>query len=230
MQIGEHENKFILPNYRSSVVRNFLARQCSPDPSYAEGIVSSIYFDTQDGAMLGEKLNSDFQKTKIRLRWYSSIKTQEPYSELYLEIKVKIGSARKKKRHLLPLKSSWAIFQPLHNSCYFQINKLLLTHGIYFGQPLFPVIQINYRRSRYIDSLSGARLSIDSDIHVGRINNRQMTGYSNKTPLKYAVFEHKSRVTKLPDWLHRVNTIGDCRKSSFSKYSMCIAHLQERQN
>ncbi len=224
LQIGEHETKFSFPNYRSRVVRQYLGKFCSPDPLYPEGIISSIYFDTREFLMLEEKLGSDFLKIKVRLRWYSSVNTKESYPALFLEIKKKIGSARKKVRFKLDFNSDWVLSRPLHDPCFLHINKLISTQGEHFKQPLYPVFQINYRRSRYIDSLSGARLSIDSDIHVARING-QMINSMNKTPLKEAVFEHKSGSHNLPDWLSQVNTIGNCKKGSFSKYSECYAHL-----
>lgn len=225
MQIGEHETKFIFPNFRSNIVRQYLSKQCSPDPLHAEGIISSIYFDTRDEMMLGEKQNSDFSKIKIRLRWYSSTMTNRQGDALFLEVKRKVGSARQKKRFLMPNKSDWASSQSLCDPGYFCINSLLASKGIHLNQPVFPILQINYRRSRYNDPLSAARLSLDSDINVSRINT-QMLGELDQRRLQYAVFEHKCSNSALPDWLHMVNTIADSRKSSFSKYGMCIEYLR----
>jgi len=189
-------------------------------------MISSIYFDTYDEMMLGEKQNSDFKKIKIRLRWYSSLTTHKSGDALYLEVKRKTGRARQKERYLLPYKSDWAASKFLCDSKYFSINNLLTAKGIYLNQAVFPVLQIDYRRSRYNDTLSAARLSIDSDIRVSRINPR-MIGRLDRTPLKYAVFEHKGRNDSLPDWLYMVNTIAVGSKNSFSKYSRCIEHLRE---
>ena len=43
------------------------------DGAYSSNIVSSLYYDTRDRRGLYEKLNSDFLKLKVRLRWYTEL-------------------------------------------------------------------------------------------------------------------------------------------------------------
>ncbi len=224
MQIGEHETKYVLHNNRADILRRWLAKKCLPDPEYHEGKISSIYFDTKDFRMLGEKLSSDYLKTKVRLRWYSGIDSGEPFSATFLEIKNKIGSARVKIRDRLDIDSEWVLSRPLHNHEYLVINRKVAEQGVIFKGTLYPAFQINYCRSRFVEPLTGARLAVDSNIHVTRIN-RQMVNRENFAPLPDAVFELKSQSGILPDWLHQVNALG-CRKGSFSKYSACYAQLQ----
>ncbi len=224
MQIGEHETKYVLHNNRADILRRWLAQKCLPDPDYHEGKISSIYFDTKDFRMLGEKLSSDYLKTKVRLRWYSNIDSGEPFSATFLEIKNKIGSARVKIRDRLDIDSKWVLSCQLHNPKYLVINRRVAELGAIFRQTLYPAFQINYCRSRFVEPLTGARLAVDGNIHVTRIN-RQMVNRENFAPLPEAVFELKSKYGTLPDWLHQVNALG-CRKGSFSKYSACYAQLQ----
>jgi hypothetical protein len=94
----EHETKYVFPNSRAAILRRFLSMKCIPDGDYAEGLISSIYFDTSHLELLDEKLNSDFLKVKVRLRWYSSVTSGLPYPPVFLEVKRKIGSARRKAR------------------------------------------------------------------------------------------------------------------------------------
>jgi hypothetical protein len=223
-QIGEHEVKFILDNSRSRTLTEYVSKVCRPDPLYPEGIVSSIYFDTRDFLFLGEKLSSDFLKAKVRFRWYSSVNTGESFPNLFLEVKRKIGSAREKYRKNIDMSSSWVQKRSLHCPDYHIVNEMLLRHGQRFNQNVYPILQINYRRSRFIDSLSGARLSVDRDINVSRTNRNMVRG-CKRTLLKTAVFEFKSSSHVLPDWLGNVIAIGDCKKDAFSKYSECYAHL-----
>lgn len=224
MQIGEHETKYVLHNNRADKLRLWLAKKCLPDPEYHEGKVSSIYFDTKDFRMLSEKLSSDYLKTKVRLRWYSSIDSGEPFPATFLEIKKKIGSARVKIRDRLDIDSEWVLSRPLHNHEYLVINRKVAEQGVIFNGTLYPAFQINYCRSRFVEPLTGARLAVDSNIHVTRIN-RQMVNRENFAPLPDAVFELKNQSGILPDWLHQVNALG-CRKGSFSKFSTCYAQLQ----
>lgn len=65
-----HEIKLELASGRAGAVAAFLAAYCRPDPEHPGGRVSTIYYDTPELCLLGEKTNSDFLKTKVRLRWY----------------------------------------------------------------------------------------------------------------------------------------------------------------
>lgn len=226
VQIGEHETKFVLPNCRATIVRSWLNKRLIPDPDFAEGCVSSIYFDTQHFEMLSEKLNSFYLKAKVRLRWYSSLSTAIPFPVTFLEVKNKIGSARRKKRIQMNFESNWVLAHPLEDPKYLMINGLLKKHGNLRKQTLRPAFQLDYRRMRYIDPLTGARLSLDSDIHVSRVNRCMVRGTNNR-PLSHAVFEYKNKTTDLPDWLNQIIALGECRKGAFSKYSECYAHIHQ---
>lgn len=221
----EHETKYVFPNIRAPILRQFLARRYELDGEYASGLISSIYFDTDHLALLDEKLNSDYLKTKVRLRWYSSDQTRTPYPSVFLEVKRKVGSARRKVRYPFDLNSDWVLARPLHDPAFLQINTILAKRGEQFGQTLFPILQINYHRTRYYDPLTGSRLAVDSDINVSRINGR-MINQPNGTSLKEAVFECKNHTQDLPDWLIQVNTLANCRKDSFSKYAACYLHAR----
>ena len=75
---GDHEIKLVLPNRAARSLVRWLRSRCWPDPLYPAATVSSIYYDTPDWRLLREKVNSDFLKTKVRLRWYSDIDGAEP--------------------------------------------------------------------------------------------------------------------------------------------------------
>ena len=223
-QIGEHETKFTLANWRTAVLWSWLSRRCLPDPEFSEGLVSSIYFDTAGFDMLDEKHNSTYLKTKVRLRWYSSITDRKPFPTTFLEVKKKVGSARIKRRIKMNFGSDAVLSHDLGNTFYLAMNRLLQEHGFHFNTPLYPAFQINYRRSRYIDPISGARLSLDRDINASRVN-RKMVSQVNGKVLDEAVFEFKEKTGMLPDWLSQVTALSECRKGSFSKYSACYAQL-----
>lgn len=222
-QIGEHESKFVLPNRRARILSSWLSKRCRPDPLFPVGIVSSIYFDTKDWRLLEEKLNSDHLKTKVRLRWYSDVQTGKNLPTTFLEIKYKIGSARKKLRINTTINSSEMLATRLEEPSLLQIPRLTLEHGVVLPMTLHPAFQLNYIRHRFVDPLTGARLAVDSNIHISRVNNR-MIQTCNPTCLQEAVFELKYKNSTLPDWLHQLTALG-CRKSSFSKYSNCYCHL-----
>ncbi|BDD85872.1 VTC domain-containing protein [Desulfofustis limnaeus] len=217
---AEYEIKYILANERARSLRHYLAKRYCADGAYAAGYISSIYFDTADLSLLDEKLNSDYLKIKVRLRWYGSTPAAPPAPPFFLEVKRKIGSTRKKTRKCF-VDGSETLLQPLHHPDFFKFATILGEAGEYFGKPLFPVLQISYYRTRYIDPCSGTRFAVDSDIHVPRIN-RRFVSRCNGQPLPTAVFECKGHSPLLPDWLTHINALADCRKDAFSKYAACL--------
>lgn len=225
-QIGEHETKFVLSNRRTASMNGWLSKRCEVDPAFPRGIVSSIYFDTADWKFLGEKLNSDHLKTKVRLRWYGNPETADIYPDSFLECKYKIGSARKKFRVKTGVDAGVLQKMRLENLELMKIPAMTHNFGVLLPLPLFPVFQINYIRHRYVDPFTGARLAMDSDIHVSRVNHRMVQG-GNRTCLPDAVFEVKMASPSLPDWLHQMTAFG-CRKNSFSKYLNCYCHVTRR--
>ncbi|WP_163340866.1 VTC domain-containing protein [Desulfopila sp. IMCC35008] len=224
-QIGEHETKFVFDNCRAKILRQWLATRCEPDPQYHEGIISSIYFDTRDFIYLHEKLSSDYLKTKVRLRWYSSFRQNSTYPSLFLEVKHKVGSARKKIRKQLPQGSTWVTENKLDSLEFHQVRDIMADSGILITKPLLPVFQITYTRTRYVEPFNGARISVDSDIHVPRCNPTLIPEHRTSR-LTTAVFEYKNLSGSLPDYLHPLIALADCRKSSFSKYSTCYAQVK----
>ena len=70
---AEHEVKYVTSCIRANEALFWLNKTCKPDPLYPRSIVNSIYFDTLDFKALNEKINSDFIKTKFRIRWYENI-------------------------------------------------------------------------------------------------------------------------------------------------------------
>ena len=61
----------------------------------------TVYYDTPRLALLGEKIGSDFLKTKVRVRWYAG-RDGRPGDALFAEAKFRVGSQRRKVRHRLP--------------------------------------------------------------------------------------------------------------------------------
>jgi len=225
-QIGEHETKFVLPNNRSHIIISWLQKKCLPDPQFAVGKVSSIYYDSRDWVSLGEKLNSDYLKTKVRLRWYSDSNTDTLFPPVFLEIKSKIGSARKKVRIETGIESRKIVSTPLNNFKFLSFPDLAREKGISFEKTLFPTFQLNYDRHRFIDPMSGSRLCVDRNIHVSRVNPI-MINRTNPAFLKDGVFELKGKNGELPDWLHQLTSLG-CRRGAFSKYSCCYQQLKRK--
>lgn len=225
--IGEHESKYVFPRYLAPKLDSWLRSRCLSDPDYPIGTISSIYYDTSNWSLLHEKLNSDFLKAKIRLRWYSNIDNGQVLPNNYLEIKFKVGSSRHKYRLATGLPSDWIATASLSSSTLIELPRLLQQQGFLIPGLLYPTIQIDYTRLRFVDPLSGARLSVDHSIRVTRCNPL-MLARSRPQPLDVGVFELKEKSGRLPDWLHQLSAFG-CRRTAFSKYSACWQQVTNQQ-
>jgi hypothetical protein len=226
-QIGEHETKFVIANRLTHKLVSWLRDRCILDPEYPVGKISSIYFDTRDWALLREKINSDYLKTKVRLRWYSDATTGKPWPKSYIEVKLKVGSSRQKIRILSDLDAQWVAQASLADAAFLHIPRFLRQQGVVLPGALYPALQVDYTRIRFVDPLSGARLCVDYNIHAARCH-LAMLNRLRTYPLENAVFELKEKAGLLPDWLHQVAAFG-CRRGAFSKFSACYQQATSTQ-
>ena len=71
-RVSASSNSRSLPDSRH-LARRRLDSVCRRDPEFPAAVVWTIYYDTPAFASLGEKINSDYLKRKIRVRWYSDL-------------------------------------------------------------------------------------------------------------------------------------------------------------
>ena len=62
-----------MPAAHATPLASWLAAVCHPERAYPPARVVTVYFDTPDLALLGEKIDSDYLKTKVRVRWYAPL-------------------------------------------------------------------------------------------------------------------------------------------------------------
>jgi len=224
-QLG-NEIKYLIGNRRSGPVLQWLICNCRPDRQFPAGMVNSIYFDTRDWQSLGEKINSDYLKTKIRLRWYADIDGRRPNDRSFAEVKYKIGSKRHKIRVSAPFSGAELAGMDLQNPVLLQIPQLVKSLGIRLHHTYFPVYRIAYKRYRFLEPLYGGRICFDTDIRIPRVN---IMAIARQYPLalQTAVFEYKGVFAELPHSLFPLMKLG-LRKASFSKYGACYQKLKGR--
>ena len=220
---GQFETKYVFNNFTTAKVISWLSSRCGQDPGFPCGIVSSTYFDTRNWKYLNEKVNSDYLKTKVRLRRYYCLDGNKQGDKSFLEIKFRTGSKRKKIR--IERDYDWLLNTPLESLDFMSVSDALIKEGIFLRDMIFPVFQIQYKRRRFIDPVTGMRLSVDYDIHVPRIN-RMMVKKTNPFTLDHSVFEVKGNDFVLPDNLQQLTAFG-CRKQSFSKFYACYNNLMQ---
>ncbi len=220
---NRNEIKYLIGNHRSIPVLQWLKCNCRPDPQYPTGTVNSIYFDTRDWRSLGEKINSDYLKTKIRLRWYAKIDGSRPNEQSFAEIKYKIGYKRQKRRITAPFSGTELARMDLQNPELLRIPQLLKSHGVHLQRSYFPVYHIAYKRFRFLEPLHGGRICFDKDIRVPQVNYMAVAR-QYPLALQTAVFEYKGESAELPCSLLPLMKLG-FRKASFSKYGACFQKL-----
>ena len=215
------EAKFALAEGRAGAALALLCQQCRPGAKHPANVVSSLYYDTRDRRSLYEKLNSNFLKTKFRLRWYRDLDGHFSTPGSFFEIKQRVGTARNKRRIAAPFDASWLDGASLAEPALARTAELLRAHGVH-TPPLVPVFVLRYERHRFLEPSSGLRINLDRRITVAR-SHPHVTGPRFRAALAQAVLEVKgARAEELPRPLWLALRLG-CRLGSFSKYATCYA-------
>ena len=218
----ERELNFTMPAGRVHLARQRLQSLCRRDPEFPSAIVWTIYYDTPALVSLGEKLNSDYLKRKIRVRWYSDLAGRAS-GPVFVEAKMRVGTRRLKARARLPYPAedvaSWDLNDPRLQSA----PLLLRADGILAQHGWQPMMQIRYRRDRFIEPLTNSRVSLDADISAAAVNPR-FVPVADSSPIATAVLEVKGRGDELPVVLRPLLALG-LHKRSFSKFLVLYAHM-----
>lgn len=218
------ELKFIFTAKRASRIIHWLDTVLRPDPEHPVSTISSIYFDTHGLHCVDEKLNSDYLKSKYRLRWYRDAgQPPEPGDPVYAEAKFRTGGTRRKLRAPAPFDAPTLADIALEDPKLLEFNRLLRNLGAIPHQTLLPSLVVQYERRRYIDGVSGARICVDTAIRAPRVN-RLLLPCAPPGMLETAVFELKGGCLDLPPHLYTLTDLG-CRRASWSKYAACYQKL-----
>lgn len=225
---GEFELKYTFDNMTKTALESWLRVNCKQDPSYPESRVHSIYLETSLAESYQEKANSDFFKTKYRVRWYEN-RHGQPFLEgptvpVFLENKMKIGSKRLKNRWVVDEDFDNLKTQSLNSTFHSKWYKLFLEFKDEIIPNLHPFIQISYTRKRFIDSITNTRLSLDFDIRVEKTNSILLPP-PHRIALPIGVFEVKSKSNCPPQSLAYLTT-NLVKKANFSKYGECVSSVE----
>ena len=213
----ERELKFVIAEGRGVLARRLLEALCRPDPEYPAAVVWTLYYDTADLRLLGDKIASDYLKTKVRLRWYGDLDGHTAGERSFLEVKSRVGSVRSKARVETPLTASELRQARMDDPALIDVLQLLRPLGLTVPMGLRPALLIRYHRHRYLEALSGARVSLDTAIHAPRADQRVLR-HNYPVALPAAVLEVKGPSDELPRALRPLLHLG-ARRLAFSKYA-----------
>jgi hypothetical protein len=220
----DRELKYVLPLSRAVLACRWLDAVCRRDSQFPEADVWTVYFDTADQSSLEEKLNSDYLKTKVRVRWYAA-PGQTGEGPVFVEAKFRVGSRRDKVRLPLGIPAGVLAGLDFHDPVFQEARRLLATVGLILNPRWQPTLLLRYRRVRLTESFSGTRVNLDGNITVLRVNHRHLFP-SHRRPLPVAVVEVKGQSDDLPVRLRSLLRLG-ARKQAFSKYAAAYPHVQK---
>jgi hypothetical protein len=218
------EQKYLFAEQREKIIFDWLRYCCMPDSQYYFSEVFSIYYDTPRLDLYYEKRNSDYIKTKVRLRWYTAWLNGDGDCEVpcYLEVKRKYGIRRSKKRIALTMAKKNLFQAPFSDATIRDLPKRV--HELSYDPPgiLVPILVVNYRRYRFFDQASGSRIALDTQIQCSNANALFLTGFP-PVHLRVGVLEIKGNLNNPLKSLTAVRPY--LTKDSFSKYARCCEEL-----
>ena len=221
------ERKFYLPPGRVDLAYAALRQACRADASYPEGRVTSLYFDTFDLESYYASASGDWERHKVRLRWYGE-GDEETSAAVFLERKTRQGMSSTKQRRMFSAPAERLRQARLSTGVIDRrtLVDTLAEMGHHAGERLRPIVAVSYRRRRLVEMLTGVRVSIDSEI-TSTLVAEDIGAGAFDVRLPGGVLEVKGPDTELPPSLRRIGML-DTGWSRFSKYCQCLGtHLFE---
>jgi hypothetical protein len=218
----EHELKYIVPATVTRPLLAWLPSVCLRDTAYPPAAVHSVYYDTPGLALLGEKMDSDYVKAKVRVRWYADLHGR-PGPGVFAELKGRIGNRRVKTRVALPIDGATAASRPLHDRAWIEWLRPLTESSGLLPASLAPVLSLRYVRHRFTDPRTTSRLTLDEAIDVDRVNPQRLHGRATGR-LAESIVEYKGRHADVPAHLAALLRFH-ARRSAYSKYLACWQHV-----
>jgi hypothetical protein len=214
----ELETKYLVPLSAAPLLLSWVQTVCLPDRSVPPGRVHTVYFDTPALTLLGEKIDSDYLKTKVRIRWYSDLHGR-PGPAVFAEVKLRVGNRRAKIRVALQVSIEDVVTRPLDDPMWTAWLRPVRELVPQLPAALEPLLRLDYIRHRLLDVAGRARVTLDERIFADGLNPRRLHGRIPAT-IPWAVFEYKSSSGELPARLSPITRFG-ARRGSISKYLAC---------
>lgn len=211
-----------MPEARVAPMRQLLNGLCRPDVVHRPARVVTVYCDTPDLKGLDEKINSDYLKTKVRIRWYASL-DGAVMNAAFAECKYRVGSTRRKLRASLAIPAARIAGWPLESGEWGAAFGALRAVGVDVPRDVAPVLRLWYVRERFRDVFGGGRVTLDTRLTVDAVSHSRLgAGLTGTFP--GGVVEHKSTSSDLPAHLEPIIRMG-AREGSFSKYLAGYVHV-----
>ncbi len=222
------EIKFILNEDQYYSLNSVLGEYMNPDAFCVDGKeygIYNVYYDTADNYLIRESLEKPYYKEKLRLRSYYSPASED--SNVYLEMKKKIGGIVTKRRISLTLAQANAfIFEgeipDLSHGSKAYIQTQVLNELVVFlkNYPVTPRQYISYQRSAYFGKDDDSfRLTFDRAITQRRFDVSLSKPNYGSQVLDPGLYLMEVKIgNSMPIWLAKKLGEMGVYKTSFSKY------------
>ncbi|MFA5316311.1 MAG: VTC domain-containing protein [Dehalococcoidales bacterium] len=222
------ERKYYLAPGKVGLAYGLLQHICLSASEYPSEQINSLYFDTADLDQYERSSSGDFQKDKVRIRWYGEDKDMNEVQTIFIEVKSRQGFTGTKQRLKLLVPAKDLAIDNLTKGI---VPKTMLVDtlarfGYFLSEMLQPVIKISYWRYRFSEIMTGQRGSLDCHIRSTMVMQGPGNG-EKELELPGAVIEIKGQIMELPATLKRARML-DTDWTMFSKYSACINAHTER--
>jgi hypothetical protein len=216
------ERKYYLVPTEVGLAYGVLRHICLTDSEYPSEQINSLYFDTADLEQYERSSSGDFQKDKVRIRWYGEDRNPHGMQTIFLELKSRRGFASTKQRRELQVPAEDLAPNRFGSGIVATtlLSDTLASFGYFPPGLLQPVIKISYWRYRFSEVLTGQRVSLDCHMRSTMV----IPGLGNgerELELPGAVIEIKGQTMEIPATLRQMKML-DLDWGRFSKYSTCI--------
>ena len=168
-QIAYNEFKFLVTNEKLNYVKSLLRGFYGESDLFPEGVVDSIYYDSQSRECYRQCLDGEPQKSKFRIRGYGDNK----FSQVHLKSKDVFGVSKLKnpifwqqERGLFA--PSWESLRQAAGEKAGASFHSIMAAADQFG-PMQPAIRVRYYRYRY--RIHDYRMTLDTRIEVQGFSN-----------------------------------------------------------
>lgn len=218
-----YEQKYLTADAHQQFVLAWLDRTCRLDLRFPVDCVTSVYYDTPTLHFYAQKRNSEYMKTKLRLRWYGAADARTATVTCYLELKRKCGACRLKERIEVVVPAS-SLTDPLTDPVICELPHVVTPRRWSLPQLLVPMARIEYVRRRYRDPATGSSVAFDNAIQCTQINQRLLPA---RLPVRIpvGVLEVKGSHRVLPSTFRPVTPF--LHRRSFSKYAVCCEYATD---
>ena len=242
--ISRYESKYLIPESTARAVRDAIRGLCVPDRNAdASGVyvVNNFYFDTPDLRFYHDTKFKQYNRFKLRVRYYGDV----PEGNLWLEIKHKIRNITWKTRRPCPLAQWESIFEAGQGGGGLNGQPLSLRDSfenavLRFGAE--PRVHVRYLREPYLcDFESYCRITFDRNLSF-RPTHGSLDLVSSEPFMYYddavtslaedddspVILEIKTE-TQVPPWIMGLIRRFQLQQRGFSKYCYAVDNTMEQE-